>query len=129
MTEQQITISTIMSLLADEQMDHMADYVRRKRPLSAVPLERLSLDWIREFRLFMGDPADPEVNNRLEDVEAEMSLRGAELPREAIRTEAMAFVERNLARAWALPLEDKARINEALTRDLQRHIEQRGMKQ
>ena len=116
MTEQQITISTIMSLLADEQMDHMADYVRRKRPLSAVPLERLSLDWIREFRLFMGDPADPEVNNRLEDVEA-------------IRTEAMAFVERNLARAWALPLEDKARINEALTRDLQRHIEQRGMKQ
>jgi hypothetical protein len=124
---EEITISTFMSLLAHEEMEHMADYVRRKRPLSAVPLEQLRHDWVRLFRVFMREHG--EINIELEDVEAEIKLRGADLPRDEIRDEAKYFCERSLARAWAMPREDKARINAALERDLQRYLEIRGARQ
>ena len=126
---QQIDCATIMSLLADERLERTADYVRRKRPLLSAETDDLKARWVRQFRLFVSRPADRHVSDLLEDLESELALRGAELPQAEIREDAIAFVEDTFARTEALPADELARINDALTRQFKRHLARRGRRQ
>jgi hypothetical protein len=58
----------------------LASYLQRGRYLAGVSIEKLREDWITRYREWAKDIKAPQDHRSRDDIEAELDLRGEELP-------------------------------------------------
>lgn len=94
---------TVEAFLQDKSMNEAADYVARGRAHKDEEIGVLKERWIESFKLWAADPAQVR---RMNDLKAEIELRGEEPPYEAIEAE----LEAVTARVAAIKASDEAKI-------------------
>jgi hypothetical protein len=86
-------------------------YVRRGRFLAKEPTEDLQKAWVPTFKVWAKDPGNPEMKALLEDIEAELQLRGIEPSYDAVRKQ-LAELTETLRQAYDDLLKDPERLRE-----------------
>src|SRR5262245_53686741 len=78
----------------------LADYLNRGRYLAGVSTEKLKEDWIAKYREWAKDIKAPQDHRSRFDIEAELDLRGEEIPADP---EGYYLFKESMKRAMAEP--------------------------
>ena len=81
-----------MAFFANNRMRQVTDYANRGRQLSQIDTLSLQESWVRVFGRWCSDPLDHAMRKEHEDIEAELSIRGAPVPYERVERETEAFM-------------------------------------
>jgi hypothetical protein len=65
---------------AYDRQKKLASYLQRGRYLAGVSIEKLKEDWIARYREWAKDIKAPQDHRSRDDIEAELDLRGEEIP-------------------------------------------------
>src|SRR6266542_1547207 len=68
------------AFMAHEAMMKRRDYLQRGRPLASVDTDELKGQWVAAFREWVQDTEVPRDHRARRDIEAELDLRGEDLP-------------------------------------------------
>ena len=120
--------AAMMAMLADEDLERMADYVRRGRPMSAVDTEELKASWVEHFHLHIAEAVENDTTTPMDDAECELKLRKVELPREEIKDAVLAYAEQVMMRTFSYSVAERKLINDRLAQDLARAHAKHGSK-
>jgi len=85
---------------AYDRQKKLASYLRRGRYLAGVTIEKLKEDWIVKYREWAKDIKAPQDHRSREDIEAELDLRGEDIPADP---EGYRQFTESMDRAWAEP--------------------------
>src|SRR5947209_3885572 len=78
---------TIDQWLASEPIDKARSYLERGRRFEHTTTATLKADWIANLKDLANSPTDPGFRFASDDIEAELRLRGAELPLDEAQAE------------------------------------------
>jgi hypothetical protein len=70
---------TVQALLANKQMEEVAEYLRRGRPFKEMPQADLNKGWAAAFELVL-EHREKQYRQQLDDFGAELNVRGIEPP-------------------------------------------------
>jgi hypothetical protein len=117
-----------LPFVMSEELDKVRGYVERGRRFARDDTAALKDAWVETLAKLPPDPVDPELRLALDDIGAELQLRGEEPPAERAEAELDAFVRSvDALVADAIKADPEAwdRHNAELTRDIQQFIQQK----
>lgn len=82
----------VEGLIRSEQMEETAAYLGRGRRFSALSPSELELRWVEAFRTWLGERTDSHLQ-QMDDLSAELRLRGLEPPYHLVKKESEAIRE------------------------------------
>jgi len=121
-------LGDMLSFVMSEELDKVRSYVERGRRFAGVDSAALKDAWVETLRKLPPDPIDPELRSALDDIGAELQLRGEEPPADRAEAELDAFVQSvDALVADAIKTDPAAwdRHNAELARDIQQFIQQK----
>jgi hypothetical protein len=77
-------MNVAVAFMAYEAFQKKADYLRRGRLLATVDTDALKGRWVASYREWIQDPMAPHDHRGRLDIEAELDLRGEEIPAELV---------------------------------------------
>ena len=117
-----------LPFVMSEELDKVRGYVERGRRFASADSAALKDAWVETLAKLPPDPVDPDLRLALDDIGAELQLRGEEPPAERAEAELDAFVRSvDALVADAIKTDPAAwdRHNAELTRDIQQFIQQK----
>ena len=102
--------------LQSKGFERTEQYVKRGRFLAKEPTESLHKAWVPAFKLWAKDPGNVDFKGLLEDIEAELQLRGIEPTYDAVQKQLNELTE-TLRQAYDELLKDPKRMRE-VSRDM-----------
>ena len=113
----------ILSYLANQNSIQVESYLKRGRKYKDVETSALKDLWVNSFKSWAARQT-PELKVSMEDFEAELSLRGEEIPLEQIGLEFDKLIARLSCQLDGLSSECKQEINEDLIEKLKNFEQQ-----
>ena len=121
-------LSNALPFVMSEELDKVRGYVERGRRFAPADTAELKDAWVETLARLPPDPVDPVLRLALDDIGAELQLRGEDPPAECASAELDAFVRSvDALVADAIKADPAAwdRHNVELTRDIRQFIEQK----
>jgi len=121
-------LSNMLPFMVSEELDKVRGYVERGRRFARVDSAALKDAWVVTLGKLPPDPVDPDLRSALDDIGAELQLRGEEPPAERAQAELDAFVQSVdalVADARKAHPEAWARYNVELAQDVHQFIQQK----
>jgi hypothetical protein len=95
-------------------LDQIEDYIGRGRRLTGVDYGTLRRQWIAAMRLWSTKSANAEDHKLREDIQAELQLRGYQLPYDCVKDELAQLTAMSEVFIASLKPEDRARMSRRL---------------
>jgi hypothetical protein len=121
-------LRNLLPFVMSEELDKVRSYVARGRRFAQADSVTLKDAWVETLGKLPPDPIDPDLRLALDDIGAELQLRGEEPPAERAQAALDAFVRSvDALVADAIKTDPEAwdRHNAELTRDIQQFIQQK----
>ena len=118
----------MLPFVMSEELDKVRLYVEHGRRFAGVETAALKDAWVETLGKLPADPVDLDLRSALDDIGAELQLRGEEPPAERAQAELDAFVQSvDALVADAIKTDPEAwdRHNAELTRDIRQFIQQK----
>ena len=121
-------LSNALPFVMSEELDKVRDYVERGRRFTSANTAVLKDAWVETLARLPPDPVEPVLRLALDDIGAELQLRGEDPPAERAAAELDAFVRSvDALVADAIKTDPAAwdRHNAELMHDIQQFIQQK----
>jgi len=121
-------LRNLLPFVMSEELNKVRSYVTRGRRFARADSATLKDAWVETLGKLPPDPVDPDLRLALDDIGAELQLRGEEPPAERAQAALEAFVrsvDALVAEAIKTDPEAWDRHNAELTRDIQQFIQQK----
>ncbi len=118
----------MLPFVMSEELDKVRSYVERGRRFARADSAALKDAWVETLRRLPPDPIDPDLRSALDDIGAELQLRGEEPPAERAQAELDAFarsVDALVADAIKANPEAWDRHNAELARNIRQFVQQK----
>jgi hypothetical protein len=110
----------VEAFLVDHELERTRQYVHEGPRFKSVTEDDITARWIAAFKERSANPPDPELGKRVDDLQAEMGIRGLTPPYDKVEKEAEGFIKfvSDAGKRLATDPKRMAEANEELQADI-----------
>ena len=112
---------TALAMLRNQDMDDLADYLNRGRLFAQTPVDQLEFRWVQLMHEWVKNFT--KTDHRANDIQAELGLRGIEIPMHLIKDLISVLQDLSIKAAASFidaPADQKAVVEEWLRKEMER---------